>query len=109
MLSLKEGDAETVQCWLGFLAKYSVHGVGMRAEVFEYGGVDTAKEMDGKVTDEVKEKIKERLELVGRRRDFINGSKRLQAETKHLIHDSLWKGMYGSMGPGGASRYRRER
>lgn len=99
LIQVQDGHPETVQIWLGFLQKYMYYGVGMKANVWEYGGVDVAKEMDEKAV-EVQERVKERLKLFGRRKDLV-----ARKDVKHLVHDSLFKGAYGSLGPMGASNY----
>ncbi|TKX24245.1 37S ribosomal protein S10 [Elsinoe australis] len=99
LVQVQDGHPETVQIWLGFLQKYMYYGVGMKANVWEYGGVNVAKEMDEKAM-EVQERVKERLKLFGRRKDLV-----ARKDVKHLVHDSLFKGAYGSLGPMGASNY----
>ncbi|GAM82064.1 hypothetical protein ANO11243_000430 [Dothideomycetidae sp. 11243] len=98
-IEILDGHPETVQIWLGFLQKYMYHGVGMKANVYEFGGVNVAKEMDQQA-DELQERVKERLKLFGRRKDLVK-----KRDVKHLVHDSLFKGAYGSLGPMGASQY----
>ncbi|KAF4551383.1 Ribosomal protein S10p/S20e-like protein [Elsinoe fawcettii] len=99
LIQIQDGHPETVQIWLGFLQKYMYYGVGMKANVWEYGAVDVAKEMDEKA-DQVEERVRERLKLFGRRKDLVG-----KRDVKHLVHDSLFKGAYGSMGPMGSSNY----
>lgn len=94
-----DGHPETVQIWLGFLQKYMYHGVGMKANVYEHGGLEVEKEMDEQA-DKVQERVQERLKLFGRRKDLVT-----KRDVKHLVHDKLFKGAYGSMGPMGASQY----
>ncbi|CAK1366466.1 37S ribosomal protein S10, mitochondrial [Cercospora beticola] len=43
---IKEGNPETVSVWLAFLRKYQYYGVGLKANVFEYGSLKAAEEMD---------------------------------------------------------------
>ncbi|KAF2151197.1 ribosomal protein S10 [Myriangium duriaei CBS 260.36] len=94
-----DGHPETVQLWLGFLQKYMYHGVGMKANVYEHGCLDVEKEMDEQA-DKVQERVNERLKLFGRRKDLIT-----KRDVKHLVHDKLFKGAYGSLGPMGSSQY----
>lgn len=44
MIQIKDGNPDTVQIWLTYLRKYQFHGVGMKANVWEFGqpGVDVA-------------------------------------------------------------------
>lgn len=97
-ITILDGHPETIQIWLGFLQKYMYHGVGMKANVYEHGAVDVEKEMDEQA-DKAQERVKERLQLFGRRKDLV-----AKRDVKHLVHDSLFKGAYGAMGPMGASQ-----
>ncbi|PNS16155.1 37S ribosomal protein S10, mitochondrial [Sphaceloma murrayae] len=99
LIQIQDGHPETVQIWLGFLQKYMYYGVGMKANVWEYGEVDVGAEMD-KTANEVRERVRERLKLFGRRKDLVG-----KKDVKHLVHDSLFKGAYGSLGPMGSSNY----
>jgi hypothetical protein len=36
LIQIKDGHPETVELWLAFLKKYAYHGVGMKANVWEY-------------------------------------------------------------------------
>ncbi|RKF80463.1 37S ribosomal protein S10, mitochondrial [Golovinomyces cichoracearum] len=46
LIQIKDGDSEVVRLWLGFLRKHAYYGVGMKANVWEFAGVDVAKGMD---------------------------------------------------------------
>ncbi|TQS39205.1 hypothetical protein Golomagni_00272 [Golovinomyces magnicellulatus] len=46
LIQIKDGDSEVVRLWLGFLRKHAYYGVGMKANVWEFAGVDVAKDMD---------------------------------------------------------------
>lgn len=39
MIQIKDGNPETVQLWLAYLRKYQYYGVGMKANVWEFGGI----------------------------------------------------------------------
>ncbi|VCU38798.1 Bgt-5294 [Blumeria graminis f. sp. tritici] len=46
LIQIKDGDSEVVRLWLGFLRKHAYYGVGMKANVWEFCGLDVAKDMD---------------------------------------------------------------
>lgn len=39
MIQIKDGNPETVQLWLAYLRKYQYYGVGMKANVWQFGGI----------------------------------------------------------------------
>ncbi|KAK2873940.1 mitochondrial 37S ribosomal protein rsm10 [Arthroderma sp. PD_2] len=46
LIQLQDGHPDSVQVWLSFLRKHALHGVGMKANVFEHTSLDVGKEMD---------------------------------------------------------------
>lgn len=46
LVSIHNGHPETVAIWLAFLRKHQYYGVGMKANVYDYGGVQTGKDLD---------------------------------------------------------------
>ncbi|TLS24750.1 hypothetical protein PpBr36_08696 [Pyricularia pennisetigena] len=46
LIQIRDGHPETVQIWLAFLQKHAYPGVGMKANMWEFGALDAAKEMD---------------------------------------------------------------
>ncbi|TLD28314.1 hypothetical protein PspLS_03849 [Pyricularia sp. CBS 133598] len=46
LIQIRDGNPETVQIWLAFLQKHAYSGVGMKANMWEFGALDAAKEMD---------------------------------------------------------------
>ncbi|EEP78325.1 30S ribosomal protein S10 [Uncinocarpus reesii 1704] len=46
LIQIKDGNPDGVQAWLAFLRKHQFHGVGMKANVFEYSSLDLGKSMD---------------------------------------------------------------
>ncbi|KAK5716261.1 mitochondrial 37S ribosomal protein rsm10 [Elasticomyces elasticus] len=61
-----DGHPETVAAWLGFLKKRQYYGVGMKANVWEYGGVEVGKDLDAEA-ERIAERLGEELDLVGGR------------------------------------------
>lgn len=46
LIQIQDGNPETVQLWLAYLEKRGYHGVGMKANMWEYERLDLAKRMD---------------------------------------------------------------
>ena len=46
LIQIQDGHPETVQLWLALLRKHQYHGVGMKANVFEFEQLDVVKAMD---------------------------------------------------------------
>ncbi|KAK4501070.1 hypothetical protein PRZ48_006876 [Zasmidium cellare] len=46
LIEIKGGHPKTVAIWLAFLRKHQYYGVGMKAHVYDYGSVQTAKNLD---------------------------------------------------------------
>ena len=65
LVQIQDGDSEVVRAWLGFLMKYPVSGVGMKANVWEHEGMGEQKGND-KVMKEIEEGMNGRWELFGR-------------------------------------------
>lgn len=100
LIQVRDGHPETVQIWLGFLQKYCFYGVGMKANVWEHTGVNVAQDME-KDAKKVEAVVQQKLSLFGRRKDLVG-----KRDTKHLVHDSLFKGAYGAGGVMGSQQYR---
>ncbi|KAF2208604.1 hypothetical protein CERZMDRAFT_26386, partial [Cercospora zeae-maydis SCOH1-5] len=45
-ITIRNGNPEVVSVWLAFLRKHQYYGVGMKANVWEYGSLKGAEEMD---------------------------------------------------------------
>ncbi|KAI5365258.1 Putative ribosomal protein S10 [Septoria linicola] len=71
-IKIRDGDAEVVSVWLAFLRKHQYYGVGMKANVWEYGGLEAPKEMDEEAKRVVdllgKEKVTAPVQGVGQGR-----------------------------------------
>ncbi|KAI5306080.1 mitochondrial 37S ribosomal protein rsm10, partial [Ascosphaera atra] len=46
LIQIQDGHLDVVQAWLAFLRKHAFHGVGMKANVWEFSGLDVGKVMD---------------------------------------------------------------
>ena len=55
---------DTVQVWLAYLRKHAFYGVGMKADVWNYEGLDVGANMD-KGFVEVEKELDEKLSMFG--------------------------------------------
>ncbi|KAK5112699.1 hypothetical protein LTR85_011210 [Meristemomyces frigidus] len=90
-IEIKAGHPETVAVWLGFLKKHQYYGIGMKANVFEYGGLDVGHDMDAEA-DKIAERLGEKLELVGGRRSFM----REEGEVQGVVESEPFKAAWGA-------------
>ncbi|EON66640.1 hypothetical protein W97_05886 [Coniosporium apollinis CBS 100218] len=74
LIQIQDGHPETVRVWLGYLQKHAYYGVGMKANVFEFEGLDVGKDMEAE-TERQREGLEEKLSLFGRRTDGMTGEK----------------------------------
>src|ERR1051326_4663550 len=49
LIQIQDGHPETVRLWLGVLQKYQYHGVGMKANVWEWESMDAASKLDAAI------------------------------------------------------------
>ncbi|KAF9631374.1 putative 30s ribosomal protein s10 protein [Lasiodiplodia theobromae] len=68
LIQIQDGDPETVKLWLAFLQKHQYHGVGMKANIFDFEKLDVGKAMDEQAQKE-KELVNEAWKGFGRRKD----------------------------------------
>ena len=85
--------------WLAFLRKYQYYGVGMKANVWEFSGLEVGEELD-KEAERIKEVMGEELELFGRREDLIEGKEK---ELEDMVLEQPFKAQWGAYAPMGAS------
>ncbi|KAM0449271.1 hypothetical protein ACHAO4_007618 [Trichoderma viride] len=45
LIQIKDGDPETVQLWLAYLRKHQFYGIGMKANVWEFGPTEMSKSL----------------------------------------------------------------
>lgn len=99
LIQIKDGHPETVALWLAFLKKYQYYGVGMKANVYEYTGVNAVEDVD-KEAERLAEKLGEDLNLFGGRRSVAEN----EGEMAKRVHTEPFKGQWGGLGPmGGAA------
>ncbi|KAI1174158.1 37S ribosomal protein S10, mitochondrial [Nemania sp. FL0916] len=64
LIQIRDGHPDSVQLWLAFLQKHAYYGIGMKANMWEYGSLDTAKQMDSEM-ESMQKSIDEKMELLG--------------------------------------------
>lgn len=97
-IRIVDGHPETVAVWLAFLRKFQYYGVGLKADVWENGSLNTAQEMDSEA-----ERIRGMMGEKGELEILLKGkSSSFKTENKGLF-DEVFKGAYGAHSPlGGA-------
>jgi small subunit ribosomal protein S10 len=79
MIQIQDGHPEAVQCWLGYLEKRGYHGIGMKANVWEFESLGVGKRMDeqaGIADSEMEE-------------EWGNFGMRMNAETAEKVEELL--------------------
>jgi len=99
LIQIQDAHPEAVQIWLGFLQKHAFHGVGMKANIWEYSSLEVGKDMD-KEADSIAERVQKRMEFVGRREDLADAP-----DTEKMVHDAVFKGSFGGMAPLGPHEF----
>ncbi|RYO83069.1 hypothetical protein DL766_004084 [Monosporascus sp. MC13-8B] len=64
LIQIRDGHPETVQIWLAYLQKHAYYGIGMKANMWEYGKLDTGKQMDAEMSS-MRETIEAKMEHLG--------------------------------------------
>lgn len=64
LITVMDGDKEVVERWLAFVRKWQFYGVGMKANVWEFSGLDVGAQMDeayksGGLEEELSRKMSE--------------------------------------------------
>ncbi|KAI0117603.1 30S ribosomal protein S10, mitochondrial [Hypoxylon sp. NC0597] len=65
LIQIRDGHPETVQIWLAYLQKHAYYGIGMKANVWEFGSVSTGKQMDAEAKS-LQEIVEQKMEHFGR-------------------------------------------
>lgn len=99
LIQIKDGHPDTVNIWLAFLRKYHYYGVGMKANVFEHGGLETGKEMDENAA-QLEEKLSKELEKLAGGLEGGAKSKNVQK----MLETEPFKAQYGAYGPMSANQ-----
>ncbi|KAK0629823.1 ribosomal protein S10p/S20e [Bombardia bombarda] len=69
LIQIRDGHPETVQVWLAFLQKHAYYGIGMKANVWEFSGLEVGKAMDENVK-EVSELLEDKWAHLGHKRSL---------------------------------------
>ena len=95
-IQIKDGNADVVATWLAFLRKHQYYGVGMKANVYEYGGLETGAEMEKEAESVAKILGEVKLDMP------INGGQTGERLQKLLV-DEPFKGAWGAYTPSSGS------
>lgn len=84
-IEIQDGHPETVQIWLGYLEKRAYHGIGMKANVYEFEDLNVTKRMD-----ETAKKIDKEME-----KEWANFGTRKSASNRlgELLSDEAFERM----------------
>lgn len=63
-IQILDGHEDVVQIWLAYLRKHQFYGVGMKADVWEFEGMEVAASMDAQF-QEVEKELDEKLSMFG--------------------------------------------
>lgn len=64
LIQIQDGDSEVVKIWLAYLRRYAFWGVGMKANVWEFEGLDVGANMD-KAYAGIEKELEEKLSFFG--------------------------------------------
>ncbi|OJJ96697.1 hypothetical protein ASPACDRAFT_54104 [Aspergillus aculeatus ATCC 16872] len=85
LIQVKDGNPQTVQAWLAFLRKYAFHGVGMKANMWEYDSLDVVENLD-RAGSETEKSLEALLSQFGQRQDTKSDDSLVQILNKdHLV------------------------
>jgi small subunit ribosomal protein S10 len=64
LIQIKDGNPETIELWLAYLRKHQYYGVGMKANMWEFGELGEHKKMD-QLKEEGSEHVQEAWSHLG--------------------------------------------
>lgn len=64
LIQIKDGNPETIELWLAYLRKHQYYGVGMKANMWEFGELGEHKRMD-QLKEEESEHVQEAWSHMG--------------------------------------------
>ncbi|KAI5302364.1 hypothetical protein KEM56_000750 [Ascosphaera pollenicola] len=73
LIQIQDGDVEVVQAWLAFLRKHAFHGVGMKANIWEFSSLDVGKLMADN-SDKARQSVSSDLDGFGISANATDGS-----------------------------------
>lgn len=99
LIQIKDSHPDTLSVWLAFLKKYHYHGVGMKANLYDYSGLDVAEDMDAEA-ERIRERMGETLELTGLREHEAAHWRKLEEQ----LLDQPFKAQWGADAPMSANQ-----
>ncbi|KAK3075236.1 mitochondrial 37S ribosomal protein rsm10 [Teratosphaeriaceae sp. CCFEE 6253] len=90
-IRIEDGHPETVAAWLGFLKQRQYYGVGMKANVWEFGRVKVGKDMDAEA-EKIAARLGKQLDLVGGRQSLM----KREAVVKGMLEGEPFKAQWGA-------------
>ncbi|PSR94593.1 putative tryptophanyl-tRNA synthetase [Coniella lustricola] len=87
LIQIKDGNPETVQIWLAFLQKHQQAAVGLKANIWEFSGIDVAKELAAAL-EEAQPLIDSQARFLSQNKEFATVEKVdevLQSEKYRLV------------------------
>ena len=95
-IRIVDGHPDTVAIWLAFLRKHSYYGVGMKAQVWENGGLDVAADLEAEA-EKIAVQLGEKLQLIGGKAEVVEDGKALEKRFLMEPFKGSW-GAYAAMG-----------
>lgn len=90
LIQIQDGDPEAVAVWLAFLRKWQYFGVGMKASVWEWSGLDVGAELD-KEAERIAGRLGEKANLVGTREGGMQ-----EEELEKMLLTEPFKAQWGA-------------
>ncbi|KAI1497514.1 hypothetical protein F5X99DRAFT_412999 [Biscogniauxia marginata] len=86
LIQIKDGHPETVQIWLAYLQRHAYYGIGMKANMWQYGKLDTGKQMNEE-KETMQQIIEQKMKLLGRDKILasVDKVKELLASERPLV------------------------
>ena len=100
-IEIRCGHPETVAVWLAFLKKHQYYGIGMKANVFEFGGLEVAGDMDAEA-ERIADTLGETLDLVGGKRKLMDKEEEVLGRVEGEVFKMRWGGGAAMAGAQGA-------
>lgn len=90
-IRIVDGHPETVAVWLAFLRKFQYYGVGLKADVWENGSLNTLQEMDSEA-----ERIRSMMGEKGELEILLKSGRKNAGSQKKALFDEEFKGAWGA-------------
>lgn len=91
VVTIVDGHPETVAAWLGFLQQRRYYGVGLKAHVWDFSGLEVGKTLDQEA-EKIGEKLGEHFELVGGRRSLMSKD----GKAREMVEGEPLKAQWGA-------------